>query len=160
MNFGYVSGQVTTSTLVTLYSFCVLGLLRVPGALLLALIAGVLDVIPVLGTILCTVLAVLVAMSVSMQTSRAVLALYILFHTLEAYWIVPRVYGRNMRVSMLAVLLGLRAGAMLGGIPGALASLPIVASYGPVESIWLWPFLRDGVAEKHEKLKDEHFGET
>jgi predicted PurR-regulated permease PerM len=138
----------------------VLRLLGVPGALLLALLAGLMDIIPVLGFILATIIATLVALSVSPQIALAVLLLYAAFQTLEGYWLIPRVHGRNMRVSMLTVLLGLLAGGMLAGIPGAIASLPIVASYGAVEKIWLKPFLRDGVAEKHEKLKDDQFGEA
>jgi predicted PurR-regulated permease PerM len=158
--FGYVTGQLTTSMLVAVYSFIVLSLLHVPAALLLALIAGLLDVLPVLGVILSTIPAVLLALSVSPKTAFIVLGLYILFHLMESYLIIPKVYGQSMRVSMLTVLLGLLAGSIVAGIAGALASLPIVASYGAVESIWLKPFLRDGVAEKHEKQKDEEFGEA
>ncbi len=158
--FGYVTGQVTTSTLVAIYSFVVLSVLHVPAALLLALVAGLLDVIPVLGVIASTIPALLLALSVSPHTALLVIGLFTLFHFLEAYFIIPRVYGKSMRVSMLTVLLGLLAGSMVAGIAGALASLPIVASYGAVETIWLKPFLREGVAEKHEKQKDEEFGET
>jgi predicted PurR-regulated permease PerM len=158
--FGYVTGQVATSVLVTVYSFAVLSLLHVPAALLLALLAGILDVLPVLGVILSTIPAILLAMSVSPRTAFIVLGLYALFHLVESYLIIPKVYGQSMRVSMLTVLLGLLAGSIVGGIPGALASLPIVASYGAVERIWFTPFLRDGVAEKHEKLKEVEFGEA
>jgi predicted PurR-regulated permease PerM len=158
--FGYVTGQVATSVLVAVYSFAVLSLLHVPAALLLALIAGILDVLPVLGVILSTIPAMLLALSVSPKTAFIVLGLYVLFHLVESYVIIPKVYGQSMRVSMLTVLLGLLAGSIVAGIPGALASLPIVASYGAVERIWFTPFLRDGVAEKHEKQKDEEFGEV
>ena len=72
---------------------------------------------------------------------------------------VPRVYGKSLRMSTLTVLLGLLAGALLAGIPGALAALPVIASYAAVERIWLKPYLRDGVSEKHELQKDEAFGE-
>ena len=41
-----------------------------------------------------------------------------------------------------------------------LAALPVIASYAPIERIWLQPFLRDGVAEKHALQKDGEFGET
>lgn len=158
--FGYVTGQVLTSVLVAVYSFAVLSWLHVPAALLLALIAGLLDVIPVLGIILSTLPAMLLALTVSPKTAFIVLGLYVFFHLLESYLIIPKVYGKSMRVSMLTVMLGLLAGSIVAGIPGALASLPIVASYSAIESIWLKPFLRDGVAEKHEKQKDEEFGEA
>lgn len=157
--FGYVSGQVITSLLVTVYSFAVLRLLNVPGALMLAILAGLFDILPILGFFIATAPAFLLALSVSPQTAGLVLALYMLFQLVENYLIVPMIYGKNLRVSTLTVLLGLLAGALLAGIPGALAALPIIASYAAIERIWLKPFLRDGVSEKHELQKDQHFGE-
>ncbi len=157
--FGYVVGQVITSVLVTVFSFTVLSLLHVPAALMLAILAGVLDILPIMGFILATAPAVLLALSVSPQTALSVFGLYLLFHALETYYIVPKVYGKHLRVSTLTVLLGLLAGTLLAGIPGALAALPIIASYAAIERIWLKPFLRDGVSEKHELQKDLAFGE-
>jgi len=157
--FGYVAGQALTSVLVMIYAYIVLCLLHVPAALMLAILAGAFDVLPILGVIISTIPACLLALSVSPKTALIVLGLYLLFHVVEIYVIVPKVYGKNLRVSTLTVLLGLLAGAMLAGIPGALAALPVIASYAAIERIWLKPFLRDGVSEKHEQLKDQEFGE-
>lgn len=156
--FGYVFGQVVTSLLVMVYSFALLWLLHVPGALMLAILAGLFDILPILGFFIATAPAFLLALSVSPQTAGLVLALYLLFQLVENYLIVPMIYGKNLRVSTLTVLLGLLAGTMLAGIPGALAALPVIASYAAIERIWLKPFLRDGVSEKHELQKDQHFG--
>lgn len=157
--FGYVSGQVITSVLVMIFTYIVLSVLQVPGALTLAILAGVLDVLPILGFIISTVPAFLLALSVSPKTAFIVLSLYLAFHVLENYLIVPKVYGKNLRLSTLTVLLGLLVGMLLAGIPGSLAALPVIASYAAVERIWLKPFLRDGVSEKHELQKDVVFGE-
>ena len=157
--FGYVTGQFITSALVTVYAFVVLAVLHVPGALMLALLAGLLDVLPIVGFILATVPAFLLALSVSPRTALIVVGMYLLFHAVETYYIVPNVYGKHLRVSTLTVLLGLLAGVLLAGIPGALAALPVLASYAAIERIWLKPFLRDGVSEKHELQKDEAFGD-
>ena len=157
--FGYVTGQFITSALVTVYAFVVLAVLNVPGALMLALLAGLLDVLPIVGFIIATVPAFLLALSVSPRTALIVVGMYVLFHAVEAYYIVPKVYGKHLRVSTLTVLLGLLAGVLLAGIPGALAALPVLASYAAIERIWLKPFLRDGVSEKHELQKDLAFGD-
>ncbi len=157
--FGYVSGQVITSALVAVYAFIVLSVLHVPGALLLSILAGLLDILPILGIIFATAPAFLLALSVSPKTALIVVGLYLLFHALEIYYIVPKVYGKHLRVSTLTVLLGLLAGTLLAGIAGALAALPVIASYAAIERIWLKPFLRDGVSEKHELQKDQEFGE-
>ena len=157
--FGYVFGQVITSLLVMVYSYAVLSLLKVPGALMLAILAGVFDILPILGFFIATAPAFLLALSVSPKTAGFVLASYLVFQLVENYLIVPMIYGKNLRVSTLTVLLGLLAGTLLAGIPGALAALPVIASYSAIERIWLKPFLRDGVSEKHELQKDQHFGE-
>jgi len=157
--FGYVSGQVVTSVLVMIFTYIVLSVLQVPGALTLAILAGILDILPILGFIISTVPAFLLALSVSPRVALLVLTLYLVFHVIENYFIVPKVYGKNLRLSTLTVLMGLLAGVLLAGIPGSLAALPVIASYAAIERIWLKPFLRDGVSEKHELQKDEAFGE-
>ncbi len=156
--FGFVTGQVITSAIVMIYVYIVLSLLHVPAPLMLSILAGVLDILPILGFIVSTVPAFLLALSVSPQTAFIVLGLYVLFHAIENYFIVPWVYGKNLQLSTLSVLLGLLAGTLLAGIPGALAALPVIASYAAIERIWLQPFLRDGVSEKHELQKDQAFG--
>ena len=157
--FGYVSGQFITSILVMIFTYIVLSVLQVPGALTLAILAGILDVLPILGFIISTVPAVLLALSVSPRTALLVFSLYLVFHMIENYVIVPKVYGKNLRLSTLTVLLGLLAGVLLAGIPGSLAALPVIASYAAIERIWLKPYLRDGVSEKHKLQMDEVFGE-
>ncbi|MDB6119566.1 MAG: tqsA 1, partial [Verrucomicrobiaceae bacterium] len=157
--FSYVTGQLITSALVTVFAYVVLLVLGVPAPLMLAALAGVFDVLPILGIVLSTIPAVIVAFSVSPQAALIVALAYILYHGLETYVIVPKVYGNTLRLSTLTVLLGLLGGALLAGIPGALAALPVLASYSVIEGLWLKPYLRTGVAEKHERLKDKEFGE-
>jgi predicted PurR-regulated permease PerM len=157
--FGYVSGQVITSVLVTISSFIVLQVLNVPGALMLAIIAGFFDILPILGFFIALAPAFLLALSVSPQTAGMVLGAYLLIQLIENYLVVPLIYGKRLRVSTLTVLLGLLGGALLAGIPGAVAALPVIASYAAIERIWLKPFLRDGVSEKHDLLNDQVFGE-
>lgn len=148
--FGYVSGQVITTVLVTVSSYIVLRSLQVPGALMLAIVAGLFDILPILGFFIAMAPAFLLALNVSPQTAGLVLVAYLVIQTLENYLIVPMIYGKNLRVSTLTVLLGLLAGTLLAGIPGALAALPVIASYAAIERIWLKPFLREGVSEKHD----------
>lgn len=157
--FGYVSGQVITSVLVTVSSYIVLRSLQVPGALMLAIVAGLFDILPILGFFIAMAPAFLLALNVSPQTAGLVLVAYLVIQTIENYLIVPMIYGKNLRVSTLTVLLGLLAGTLLAGIPGALAALPVIASYAAIERIWLKPFLREGVSEKHDLQNDQVFGE-
>ena len=61
-------------------------------------------------------------------------------------------YGYHLKLSRVAVLLGLATGAALGGIIGALLALPVVAAYPIVERIWLRESLGKTVLSEHARL--------
>lgn len=149
----YMQGQLLTSVLYAVYAFATLTAFHVPAAVPLALLAAVCDVIPVLGVIVSTVPAVLLALTVSPLVAAAVLLLYVLYHVLENYVIIPRVYGRRLRLSSLAVLVTLIVGGSLYGILGAVLVLPIVAAYPIIERIWLHEYLSDEVITDHKALE-------
>ena len=90
--YAYVRGQVITSLLFSIYVAIVLSVFRVPAAIPLALLAGFCDVIPVVGIIIATVPATLLALTVSPMAALAVLSFYVVYHLVESYFIVPRIY--------------------------------------------------------------------
>jgi len=98
--------------------------------------------------------AVLLALAVSPIASAAVLALYILYHVVENYVLIPRVYGRRLRLSGPAVRITLVVGGMLQGILGAVLVLPLVAAYPIVERIWLHEYLSDEALTDHSALEE------
>ncbi len=153
--FAYVAGQLITSLLCSIFAFGTLTLLKVPAALTLALMAGVFDVLPVLGFFMSTIPALLLALTVSPSTALYVLLLYFGYHQLENYLIVPKVYGTRLRLSDLVVLLSVLIGWVIAGVPGAIAILPIVASYSIIERIWLVDYLGPRVVQKHVKQDKE-----
>ena len=150
----YVQGQILTSVLYGLYAFAALTAFHVPAAVPLALLAAVCDVIPVVGVVASTLPAVLLALTVSPVRAAAILALYILYHVFENYVLIPRVYGRRLRLSGLAVLIALVVGGTLQGILGAVLVLPLVAAYPIVERIWLHAYLSDEVLTDHTALQE------
>jgi len=155
--FAYVAGNLLTSIFAAVFVFASLMLLGVPAAFMLAVLAGVCDFVPILGFFVSLTPAVLVALTVSPGTAAAVVGLYVLCHLIENYAIVPKVYGQRLKLSGVAVLLGLATGAALGGILGALLALPFVAAYPIVERIWLRESLGKSVLAEHARL--EHEGE-
>jgi predicted PurR-regulated permease PerM len=156
--FGYARGNVATSVIATVFTYVVLLLLKVPGALLLALLAGILNFIPVVGMILSIVPAFLLALTVSLTTALAVAGIYLAYNAVENYYIQPRVYGHAMRLSSLAVLAAFAVGAELAGVVGALIALPIAAMYPPLEKIWLKGQLDPAAVPDHQRIEqtDEH----
>ena len=151
--FAYVGGQILTSALCTLVTFVALTAFHVPAALPLAILAGVADAIPIVGIVISTVPAVLMAMTVSPVAAGGVLLVYLLYHVLETYVIVPRIYGRRLQLSTLAVLLALVVGGSVQGILGAILILPLVAAYPIIERIWLHDYLSDEVIRDHAALE-------
>jgi predicted PurR-regulated permease PerM len=155
--FAYVVGNLLTSLFATVFVLVSLTLLKVPAALMLAVLAGVCDFVPILGFFVALTVAMLVALTVSLGTAVAVSGLYVLCSVIENYGIAPKVYGRHLKLSRVAVLLGLGVGAALGGIIGALLALPVVAAYPIVERIWLRESLGTSVLAEHARL--EHAGD-
>ncbi|MBC7740915.1 MAG: AI-2E family transporter [Bdellovibrionaceae bacterium] len=155
--FAYVAGQFITSLLSFAYVFAVLSFLQVPSALLLATLSGIFDVLPVLGFFLAVIPAMLFAFSVSGTTAALVFVLYLVYHAIESYYIVPLVYGHRLRVSSFVVLVSLIAAGLLAGIAGAIAVLPVIASYPIIERIWLKKIVGSATIADHESAQE---GET
>ncbi len=150
----YVRAQLLTSLLGAISSYFILKPLNVPGALTLSVLAGLLDVLPVIGFFLAVIPAMLLALSISPGTAGAVLALYLLYHTVENYFVVPYVYGNSLKVSSLVILAALLIAGSLGGVLAAMAILPVVASYPIIERIWLVKYLGRQVVTKHSEATE------
>jgi predicted PurR-regulated permease PerM len=151
--FGYIVGNVATSVFAALFVLVALSALRVPAALLLAVLAGVFDFVPVLGFICSAGPAVLLALSRGPGIALTVAGLYVLYHFLENYYIGPEVYGGRLRLSNLAVILAFAVGAEIGGVVGALLALPFAALYPVIERVWLKDYLSRGAVETHRRLE-------
>jgi predicted PurR-regulated permease PerM len=149
----YVVGNVLTSLFAAVFVFAVLTILRVPAALLLALLAGVCDFVPVLGFIVSAVPAVLLSLTVSARVALIVSGCYIAYHAIENYFIGPRVYGDQLRLSNVAVVIAFAIGAEVAGVVGALVALPFAAAYPAIERIWLRPSLGDRVVREHAAIQ-------
>ena len=150
----YMRGNVITSFICAGYVLAVLSALHVPLTLLLAVIAFVFDFIPVVGTIAMIAPAALLALTVSPMRALIVVAAYLVYHLIENYVIIPRVYGDQMRLSTLTVILAIAIGGTLQGVIGALLALPIAAAYPIVERIWLRDQLPPDTVERHEELAE------
>jgi predicted PurR-regulated permease PerM len=125
---GYLRGQIITSVAIGIFTFGLLSITRVPNALALSAFAALTDVIPFVGGLLATTPAVLVALSRGSVVTTIVLIAMIGYQEFESRVIVPRVYGRALRLSSAVVVIALLVGGKLGGVIGALLALPIAAA--------------------------------
>ena len=156
----YVIGQIITSVLCSVFTFAALTWIGVSAAAMLAVLAGIFDILPIVGFFMFAIPSALFALTVSSTAALTVVASYTVYHLIETYLISPLVYGNRLRVSGIVVLFSLLVGALVGGIVGAIAILPVVASYPAVEKIWLSRYLGRAVIRKHDAISEEPKGET
>jgi len=154
----YIVGQIITSVLCGSYAFIVLALFHVPNAGFLGIVAAVFDVLPLIGFFLFTIPAMAMALTVSPGTALLIGALYGVYHLIENYFIVPKVYGDRLRLSTLTVLISCLAAGILAGVIGVIIVLPIVASYPVLERYWLRPHLEPDTVEKHAAIDAQEQG--
>jgi len=124
---GYMRGQLITSVAIGVFTFVLLALFHVPNALSLALLAALVDVIPLIGGLLATTPAVLSALSVGVPAGIVVLVALCIYQEFENRVLIPRVYEHTLRLSPSTIVLALLAGGILQGVIGALLALPIAA---------------------------------
>jgi predicted PurR-regulated permease PerM len=124
---GYIRGQLITSAAIAVFTFGLLTICQVPNALALAVFAGLTDVIPFIGGLLAMTPAVLAAIPRGPGYAVVVLVLMLVYQEFESRVLVPRVYGRVLRLSAAIVIISLLVGGMLLGVLGALLALPVAA---------------------------------
>lgn len=124
----WMQGQLLLSIIITVLLFLGLSLLGVPYALVLAVFAGVMELIPVFGSLVAAVPGVAVAL-VSGDVSLALITagLYLVVNQFQAHLIYPLVVKKVVGVAPILVIIALIAGGQLAGFIGVLLSVPVAA---------------------------------
>ena len=126
---GYVRGQIIVATMVGCLTSMGLALLGLPFWAVLGLIAGVSDLVPLIGPVVGGAAAVVVALATrDPVTALWAVAVMVMVQQLESHVISPLVLHRTVKLHPAAVLLALLAGASLGGIFGMIVAAPAVAA--------------------------------
>lgn len=125
----WMQGQLLSSILVTTLVYLGLLLIGVPHALLLAVLAGVFELIPLFGATLAAIPALFVAYTWSGATVMLVVAgLYIVIQQIEGNIIYPLVVKKVVGVPPLVSIIALVVGGTLAGFLGVLISVPVAAA--------------------------------
>jgi len=125
---GYIRGQILTSALMAIFVFALLALCRISNALPIAVFAGIADVLPYVGVILSIGPAALAASAGGWVVTVVVVVVLLAYEEFESRFLVPKIYGRALRLPSSIVLLALLIGSTLLGIVGALLALPVAAA--------------------------------
>jgi predicted PurR-regulated permease PerM len=131
----YVRGQMFLIGVMSTATFIGLSILQVPFVLLLAIMTGVLEVIPIVGPITAGAIACLVALGHPApwglsQISYVVIVavMYTVLRHAEDYFVIPLVIGRIVKLHPAIVIFSLLTGGALYGLLGVLVAVPVAAT--------------------------------
>ncbi len=152
---GYVRGTLLIALVDGTFIALVLAVLRVPLAIPLGAFVFFGAFVPLVGATVTGAVAVLVALvTKGWVTALLVLAGIIAVQQLEGHILQPFVLGRFVRVHPLAVVLAITAGAVLGGIGGAVIAVPIVAIANAIGKYFV-ELAREAAAPAEDEQRSE-----
>lgn len=123
----WVRGQIILSLVIGVISWIFLTLLGLPFALSLAVLAGILEIVPIVGPILSSIPAVIVGFAISPTMGLIVAVFYLVVQMIENNVLVPKIMQRAVGLNPVVVILGIMVGARLMSITGALLSVPFIS---------------------------------
>jgi predicted PurR-regulated permease PerM len=124
----YVGGQVVLAGTNGVFGFIAMMLVGVPYAGALAVVAFLLALIPLVGTIISAVIVTFFALTVSPVAAIIIGIYFLVYMQVEAYVFSPRIMNKAVDVPGILVVIGALVGGTLLGILGALIAVPVVAS--------------------------------
>jgi predicted PurR-regulated permease PerM len=120
----WLVGQGSLMLIMGVVSTIVYVSLHIRYAFALGVLTGLLNIIPVLGAAVCVALALLVAAIDSWQRVLGVAIFYVIYLQVENSFLTPRIMKNSVGLPGLSILIALLLGSALGGVPGALVSVP------------------------------------
>jgi predicted PurR-regulated permease PerM len=133
----WLNGQLLICVLIGAMTSTALWLLKVPFFYVLGLIAGLGELVPIIGPLVAATPAILIAFTVSLQTGLFTMAYFAVQQFLEGSVLVPRVMERQVGVSAVVVIVALLVGSELLGVVGALLAVPPAAIFQVVTQEFL-----------------------
>ncbi len=144
----WVRGQLLLMVAVGVLSYIGLMMLHIEFAVPLAILAGLLELIPMIGPTISAIPAILVALATSPLLALSVVALYLVVQQLENNLLVPIVMKKSVGFPPILTILILLIGGRLAGAAGAILSVPVALVVQEIASHFL---LKDAVAKRATK---------
>ncbi len=121
----YLNGIMVVAIFVGVAHFIILSLLGVGNAVTLAFVVGVTSIIPMIGGFLGAGGAVLLALLVSPIQAVVTFVVFVAIQQVEAHILTPRIMSRSVNLNPILVIVFLFIGFTIGGVIGALLSVPL-----------------------------------
>ena len=122
---GYLRGQLTLAVIIGILAGVGTALLGLPYAVVLGVLAGLFELVPMFGPILSVVPAVLVALFMPFPTVVWVVLFFLVIQQVENNVLAPRISGHAVGLHPLGALFALLAGFQLAGLLGGLFAVPL-----------------------------------
>ncbi len=134
----WILGQIIASVVMFLITWAGLSVLKIQYALVLAIIAGLLEVVPYIGPIVSSIPAIFFGLiQGGPPLALGVAFLYLLLHELEGYILIPKIMEKTVGTSPLVVLVAVLVGFKLAGTVGIVIAVPLAGGIGVViEEFW------------------------
>lgn len=133
---GWFRGQILLGIIIGTCDLIGLLIIGVPYALILAIISGLLEIIPTIGPIVAGIIAVIVAYTADPIKAVFAVVLYIIVQQLENNFIVPKLMQKAVGLSPVIIIFSILIGAKLLGIIGAILAVPLAASISVIAQEW------------------------
>jgi predicted PurR-regulated permease PerM len=124
----YVIGQISLASVNGFLSLIFLTIIGAPAPILLAFVAFLCSLVPLVGTLTGAIIITIVSLTASPETGIAAAIYYLIYMQIEAYVLSPRIMSRAVSVPGALVVIAAVAGGTLGGVLGALVAIPVAAS--------------------------------
>ncbi len=132
----FIRAQLTLALLTFVMYSAVLAMMRVPYALVLGTVGGMLEFVPVVGPLAAAVIIVGVALLMGFPHWLWLIAFLGVWRLIQDYVSSPRIMGHSMELHPLAAIFGVMAGGEVAGILGIFLSIPVMASLRIVFRRW------------------------
>jgi predicted PurR-regulated permease PerM len=132
----FIRAQLTLAALTLAAYSGMLGAMRVPYALVLGTVGGLLEFVPVLGPLVAAATIIGVALLMGYKHWLALIVFLGVWRLVQDYVTSPRIMGRSMELHPLAAIFGVMAGGEVAGILGIFLSIPVMASLRIVFRRW------------------------
>ena len=123
----WLSGQIVLSLFIGIITWIALSAIGLPYAVPLAILAGILEIVPTIGPIISAIPAIVVALTVSPPLAIIVALIYFGIQMIENNLLVPKIMQRAVGLNPVIVILAVMIGANLMGVIGALLAVPFVS---------------------------------
>jgi predicted PurR-regulated permease PerM len=153
---GVVRGQLMICLVNGVLTYIGLVILQIKFSLLLAVVAGVLSVIPIFGTILSTVPIVLFGLTSGLTSGVLALGWILLIHFIEANLLNPKIIGTSAHIHPVIVIFALLAGESAFGLMGALLAVPTASILLTLFQFFLIPEEMEEQAMKVTEARTGH----